>query len=175
MEEMTRLLTQSTLMRLETQIEAIPLLLSGATSEAIMARPVLGQWSAHENLAHLARHHEVFLERLHRILEESAPQLNQYRAEEDPAWPQWSSLSTEEVVFRLTALRGKIMSFARGLSPADARRVGIHPLFGEMSLALWVEFFLLHEAHHLYVVMTRLGQAKRSLSPEGGRSRLEKQ
>jgi hypothetical protein len=31
-----------------------------------------------------------------------------------------------------------------------------------MSLALWVEFFLLHEAHHLYVVMTRLGQAKRS-------------
>jgi hypothetical protein len=43
--------------------------------------------------------------------------------------------------------------------------VGIHPLFGEMSLALWVEFFLLHEAHHLYIVMTRLGQAKRSLSP----------
>jgi hypothetical protein len=32
-----------------------------------------------------------------------------------------------------------------------------------MSLALWVEFFLLHEAHHLYVVMTRLGQAQRNL------------
>jgi hypothetical protein len=32
-----------------------------------------------------------------------------------------------------------------------------------MSLALWVEFFLLHEAHHLYVVMTRLGKVKRSL------------
>jgi hypothetical protein len=32
-----------------------------------------------------------------------------------------------------------------------------------MSLARWVEFFLLHEAHHLYVAMTRLGQAKRRL------------
>jgi hypothetical protein len=160
------MLTQSTLLRLETQLEVIPLLLSGATSEAIMARPVSGQWSAHENLAHLARHHEVFLERLHRILGESEPQLGQYRAEEDLAWPEWSSLSIEEVVFRLKGLRGEIISLAKGLSQAEARRVGIHPLFGEMSLALWVEFFLLHEAHHLYVVMTRLGEAKRSLSPE---------
>lgn len=160
------MLTQSTLLRLETQAESIPVLLSGATSEAIMARPVSGQWSAHENLAHLARHHEVFLERLHRILAESAPQLGRYRAEEDSAWSEWSSLATEEVLIRLKALRGEIISLIKGLSEAETRRVGIHPLFGEMSLALWVEFFLLHEAHHLYVVMTRLGQAKRSLRPE---------
>ena len=160
------MLTQSTLLRLETQLEVLPLLLSGATSEAIMARPVSGQWSARENLAHLARHHDVFLERLQRILSESAPQLGRYRAEEDSVWLEWSSLSLEEVLLRLKALRGEIVNIARGLSPAEASRVGIHPLFGEMSLALWVEFFLLHEAHHLYVVMTRLGQAKRSLSPE---------
>ena len=48
------MLTKSTLLRLETQLEAIPLLLGGATSETIMARPVPGRWSAHENLAHLA-------------------------------------------------------------------------------------------------------------------------
>ena len=160
------MLTQSTLVRVETQVEAIPLLLSGATSEALMARPVSGQWSAHENLAHLARHHEVFLERLHRILAESAPQLGRYSAEEDSAWPEWSSLSVEEVLIRLKALRGEIISLVRGLSQAEAIRVGIHPLFGEMSLALWVEFFLLHEAHHLYVVMTRPGHVKRSLSPK---------
>jgi hypothetical protein len=33
-----------------------------------------------------------------------------------------------------------------------------------MSLSRWMEFFLLHEAHHLYVVMLRLGQPK--LQPE---------
>jgi len=154
------MLTQSTLLRLETQLDVIPLLLSGATPEAVMARPASGQWSAHENLAHLARHHDVFLERLHRILGESAPQLSRYRAEEDSAWPEWSRLSTEEVLIRLEALRGEIISLIKGLSQAEENRVGIHPLFGEMSLALWIEFFLLHEAHHLYVVMTRLGQAK---------------
>lgn len=154
------MLTQSTLLRLETQLEVIPLLLTGAASEAIMARPASGQWSAHENLAHLARHHDVFLERLHRILGESAPQLGRYRAEEDSAWPEWSCLSVEEVLIRLKVLRGEIIRLVKGLSQAEESRVGIHPLFGEMSLALWVEFFLLHEAHHLYVVMTRLGQAK---------------
>jgi DinB superfamily len=79
------MLARSTLLRLETQVEAMHLLLSGAAPDAIMARPASGQWSAHENLAHLARYHEVFLERVHRILDENAPQLGRYRAEEDSA------------------------------------------------------------------------------------------
>jgi hypothetical protein len=128
-----------------------------------MARPASGQWSAHENLAHLARHQTVFLERLRRILGESAPQLGRYRAEEDSAWPEWSGLSTEDVLSRHQAGRAEFIRLAKGLSHTDASRIGIHPILGDMSLALWVEFFLLHEAHHLYVVMTRLGQAKRSL------------
>lgn len=60
------------------QLDVVPLLLSNATPEAIMARPDSGQWSAHQNLAHLARHYEVFLQGLRRILSESAPQLGQY-------------------------------------------------------------------------------------------------
>jgi hypothetical protein len=67
------------------------------------------------------------------------------------------------VLSRHKAGRAEFIRLGKGLSHMDASRVGIHPLFGEMSLALWVEFFLLHEAHHLYVVMTRLGQVKRSL------------
>lgn len=157
------MLSQFTLLRLETQLEVVPLLLTSATPEAIMARPDSGQWPAHQNLAHLARHHEVFLKRLRRILSESAPQLGQYSAEEDSDWPEWFSLSTEEVLSRLKALRAQIIRCCKRLSHAEASRVGVHPLFREMSLALWVEFFLLHEAHHLYMVMTRLGQAKRSL------------
>jgi uncharacterized damage-inducible protein DinB len=157
------MLSPSTLLRLEPQPDVIPSLLSGVTPAAIMARPASGQWSAHENLAHLARHQTVFLGRLRRLLGESAPQLGRYRAEEDSAWPEWSGLSTEEVLSRHQASRAEFIRLGKGLSHADVSRVGIHPLLGEMSLALWVEFFLLHEAHHLYVVMTRLGQVKRSL------------
>ena len=133
---------------------------------SIRARPVSGKWSAHENLAHLARHHDIFLKRLQRILTESAPRLEQYRAEEDLSWPEWSALSAEEVLNRLGTLRRDIVSVVNRLSAAEMSRVGIHPLFGEMSLGMWIEFFLLHEAHHLYIVMTLLGQAKRSLNPD---------
>jgi hypothetical protein len=157
------MLSPSTLLRLATQPDVIPSLLSGATPAAIMARPASGQWSAHENLAHLARHQTVFLGRLRRLLSESAPQLGRYRAEEDSAWPEWSGLSTAEVLSRHQAGRAEFIRLGKGLSPTDASRVGIHPLLGDMRLALWVEFFLLHEAHHLYVVMTRLGQVQRSL------------
>jgi uncharacterized damage-inducible protein DinB len=172
------MLSPSTLLRLETQLNVIPLLLAGATPEAVMTRPSSGQWSAHENLAHLARHQAVFLERLRRILSEPAPQLGRYLAEEDPDWPEWSRLSIDAVLGRHAAVRAEFIHLCHGLSQADTSRVGIHPLFGEMSLARWLEFFLLHEAHHLYVAMTRLGQAKRSLgltpTPQAGFAGLEK-
>ena len=75
------------LARLETQLEALDLILARATPAALDARPRPEEWSARENLAHLARHHAVFLERLRRLLAEERPALGRYRAEEDPEWP----------------------------------------------------------------------------------------
>jgi len=50
------------------------------------------------------------------------------------------------------------------LSAAQAMRVGVHPLFGAQSVAEMIGFFLVHEGHHLYMIMTRLGD-KRSGAP----------
>jgi hypothetical protein len=154
------MLPPSTLLRLERQLEVIPLLLGGASAEAMMARSASGEWSPHENLAHLARHHAIFLERLQRIISEDAPELTRYRSEEDSGWGKWSSLTTDEVISRLHTLRAEIVRFIKRLPDAETNRVGIHPLFGQMDLAHWVEFFLLHEAHHLYKLMIRLGETR---------------
>ena len=155
------MLPRSTLLRLETQLEVLPLLLRGASPEAIMARSASHEWSPHENLAHLARHHAIFRERLQRIITEDTPKLARYRAEDDPSWAKWSSLATDEVISRLQTLRAEILQFIKGLSDAELNRVGIHPLFGQMDVTHWVEFFLLHEAHHLYKLMIRLGETRR--------------
>ena len=48
----------------------------------------------HENLAHLARHHAVVLDRVRRVLAEDRPTLPRYAAEEDAEWPVWAALST---------------------------------------------------------------------------------
>lgn len=60
--------------------------------ETLHAKPIAGKWSAHEQLAHLARYHQIFLQRIDRILSEQAPEFSRYRAEDDPDWPAWTSL-----------------------------------------------------------------------------------
>jgi hypothetical protein len=160
------MLREPTLVRLATQLDVLPLILGEARPALLAWRPPTGKWSAHENLAHLARHHELLQERLGRILGEERPQLARYRAEEDPDWPRWSALPTEEVFTRLRRLRGEILGRIRELSPAQLERVGVHPLFGEMTIPGWLEFFLLHEAHHFYVVMARVGEARKALSAD---------
>jgi uncharacterized damage-inducible protein DinB len=150
-------LPDGTLFRLKTQLDVLPSLLGGSGREAVEARSPDGKWSARENLAHLARYQSVFLERIERILEEEIPDLGRYRAEGDPAWPEWSALPLEQILERLKTLRARIVQVASGLTDEQAARRGLHPVLGPMPLARWIEFFLLHEAHHLYIVMNRLG------------------
>jgi hypothetical protein len=111
------------------------------------------KWSAHEQLAHLARYHQIFLQRIERILAEQAPEFPRYRAEDDTEWAMWQSMPSQQVLVRLSSRRIKLMAQLRSLGEEDFERTGIHPKFGKMSLSLWLEFFLVHEAHHLYVVL----------------------
>ncbi len=83
----------------------------------------------------------------------TSPALSRYRAEEDPAWKRWRGLAYKEIAAELASGREQLLARLKALSDADHERTGVHPKFGEMSLALWLEFFLVHEAHHLYVVM----------------------
>jgi hypothetical protein len=108
------------------------------------------------------------LERLQRILDEHEPRFERYRAEEDPAWPRWSERSTAEVLKALSRLRSRLVARVRALTPAQAARVGVHARFGRMTVGRWVEFFLVHEAHHLYVILGRLADARATVK---GRSK----
>jgi uncharacterized damage-inducible protein DinB len=149
------MLSQSIASRLIGQLDALAFVLGGAREESLRLRPSPEKWSAHENLAHLARHHEVFLDRLERMLAEDRPALPRYRAEEDAEWPALAERPTSEVRERLTQLRSRLIDTLRGLSDEQLARTGVHPLFGEMTIPMWMEFFLLHEAHHLYVILGR--------------------
>ena len=147
---------EATIARLKCQLECLPILLGGVSGDALERQPKPGKWSARENLAHLARYEEMFLDRVQRIRSEDRPALPRYRAEDDARWPQWLAMSNEEILSRLRSLRSELVGVVEQLSPAEFSRVGVHPLFGEMTLVEWLEFFLLHEAHHLLAVMQRV-------------------
>ena len=157
--------------RLETQLEALDVVLANAPAGLIDTRPSSGDWSARENLAHLARHATVFLERLDRILREDTPKLGRYRAEEDPEWPQWSGLPLTDVLSRLKEARRQLITWVRALSPDQASRTGLHPSFGPMTIPQLLEFFLLHEAHHLYTAMLLIADARRASGLASGTRR----
>jgi hypothetical protein len=135
------------------QLDALPFVLGPASAEALSQRPSSGKWSAREHLAHLARHHEVMLVRLHRILKEDKPALGRYVAEQDPDWPAWSRVTVPELVERLPELRDLLVRKFEAVSASDRDRVGVHAKQGPMDMTEWVVFFLLHEAHHLYSIM----------------------
>jgi len=147
------MLPETTAVRLRTQLDTLPLLLAGVDDDALERRPAPGKWSAREQLAHLARHHEVTGERLRRILAEPEPSLPRYRAEEDPEWPRWAALPLAAVTAELAARRAGLVAAVAAIPPADLSRRGVHPLLGPMPIPLWLEFFLLHEAHHLFATM----------------------
>lgn len=144
----------SRLQRCETQLQDfLAEALRGVAPEALSRRAIPEKWSAAENLAHLARYHQIFLERIETILVEEKPSFRGYRAENDSEWPKWTAMHPQQILANLSALRTKLMARLRSLNESDFERTGIHSKFGEMSLALWLEFFLVHEGHHLNVVL----------------------
>jgi hypothetical protein len=114
-----------------------------------------GKWSATDNLAHLGRYHEVFAERLSRILAEEAPEFARYRSDDDEEFATWRAMPLDAMLERVRALRRTLTTRVEALTTDELDRVGIHPAFGRMRLRLWIEFFLMHEGHHLYVIMQR--------------------
>jgi hypothetical protein len=151
----------SRLQRCEAQLQDfLCVTLKGVAIDTLSTRVIPGKWSAHEQLAHLARYHQVFLQRIDRILSENAPEFPSYRAEDDPEWPAWTSLPTSQLLVRISSMRAKLMARLRSLSEEQFERTGVHSKFGAMSLSLWLEFFLVHEAHHLYVVLQLVRSTK---------------
>ena len=122
--------------------------------------PPTGKWSALLNLAHVARHHEVMQDRLAQIMLEDDPALPRYDEASDPEWPRWLALDPDQVWPALESRRSAMVSVADGYTPAQLVRTGVHSKFGRMSVPRWLEFFLVHEAHHLYVVLQRLAEAR---------------
>ncbi len=144
----------TTLTRLRTQLDALPILLEGVPREQYDKR-VEDRWSVTENVAHLARYHEISIERIRLILTEREPSVLAYRAEDDSEWRAWQARSFEEVMQRMHASRATLIGVAERLMADEWARTARHSRFGVLSLHAWLEFFLVHESHHLYVITRR--------------------
>jgi hypothetical protein len=146
--------------RLAHQLASFRTFVAGADPRDLAWAPPSGKWSALANLAHVGRHHEIMLDRLERMLREEAPAFPPYREEGDDGWASWAAATPGEIWPRLVERRAALTALAARLTPEQAARTGVHARFGPMDVPRWLEFFLVHEAHHLYVAMLRLADAR---------------
>jgi hypothetical protein len=146
--------------RLTHQLSSFRAWVGGAEPGDFAWTPPSGKWSALLNLAHVARHHEVTQDRLARILLEDAPLFPRYDEADDPAWARWRTLAMDQVWAAIEERRAALIQVASALTPEQLRRTGVHAKFGPMDVPRWLEFFLVHEAHHLYVSLQRLAEAR---------------
>ena len=61
-------------------------------------------------------------------------------------------MSKEELLSILEVNRSEIIDYIRELKDTDIVKTGTHQKFGKMNIVQWIEFFLLHEAHHIYTI-----------------------
>ena len=111
-----------------------------------------GKWSIRDQVAHLAKYQPEFLRRIQLIVNTNDPAFQRYRAEEDPGFEVWRAWPLDKLIKTLEANRVDIISYLNSLSQAEMDRSGFHPIYGKLRITDWVEFFLLHESHHLFSI-----------------------
>lgn len=138
--------------RLKDQHRAITPIIIKLNDRQIQQHVIKGKWSIHEQIAHLAKYQPVFIDRIRKILLMDNPKFERYNAEEDDGFEIYCAFTTYELLKKINTDREVIYNLVTKLSPDKLDRTGVHPKYGKLNIIEWSEFFVLHEAHHLFAI-----------------------
>ncbi|ASU34188.1 DinB family protein [Mucilaginibacter xinganensis] len=138
--------------RLKDQHRAITPIIIKLNDRQIQQHVIRGKWSIHEHIAHLAKYQPVFIDRVRKILLMDNPEFEKYSAEDDDGFEIYCAFTTYELLKKISTDREVIYNLVTKLSPDKLDRKGSHPQYGKLDILEWTEFFLLHEAHHLFAI-----------------------
>ena len=147
--------------RLEYQHKSLIDLIDGLSDEQVRRQRIPGKWSIFETIVHLATYQHVFIQRVRQILKEENPNFPRYIAESDPLFYDNCSKSTREIMQDLITTRRELIDKILSLKEEDIQRIGSHPAYGIMTIMQWLNFFVLHEAHHLFAIFKLAAELKK--------------
>ncbi len=157
-------LPQATQSRLKNQHLVLEELIDGLTGEQLNKEIYAGKWTIHQQLAHLASYNHTFLTRIHIIMEAFNARFDPYLAENDPEFLLACKMEPAELLSYFKKGSKKITDLLFSLDSGELIRTGIHAQYGNLSVLMWTEFYLLHEAHHIYCVFRMVNSIKISKS-----------
>mgnify|MGYP003507208964 FL=1 len=147
--------------RLQYQHKVLVDIIDGLSDEQIRRQIIAGKWSIFENIVHLQTYQHLLIVRVRHILQDDNPVFARYSAEGDPLFIENCSLSTREIMQDLITTRKEIANDMGQLADVDLLKIGQHPAFGQMNLLQWLNFFLLHEGHHLFTIFKLSAELKK--------------
>jgi hypothetical protein len=146
-------LSDSILTRLRHQHEALSELIDGLTEEELKRRVNPDKWSAFEHIAHLAAYQQAFIGRLKKVASEPTPSFERYVAENDPVFTQYLNYPLKNVLDLISVSAKQItVKLTVTFNDTNLHLTGLHPRYGRLTIPQWTQFFLLHEAHHLFTI-----------------------
>jgi hypothetical protein len=146
--------------RLQYQHKSLVDIIDGLSDEQVRVQVFPGKWSIFENMVHLQTYQHTAIKRIKSILEDENPTFPVYVAEADPLFLDNCAKSTREIMQDLLTTRKELAAGVLSFKDEDLSKTGVHPKYGPMHLLAWLNFFLLHEAHHLYVVFKLTAELK---------------
>ena len=148
--------------RLQYQHKSLLEILDGLSDEQIRQQLYPGKWSIFENIVHLQTYQHSFINRIQKILDEENPVFTPYTAEADPLFHDNCTKSSREVMQDLLTIRKEFSASVLSFKETDLVKEGRHSVYGKMNLLQWLNFFLLHEAHHLFTIFKMGAELKKA-------------
>jgi hypothetical protein len=147
--------------RLQYQHKSLLDLIDGLSDEQVRQHIIPGKWSIFENIVHLETYQHRFIERIKLILQNTTPVFERYIPDVDSLFIEHCSKSTREIMQDLLSTRKEMAAGILSFQEADFDKSAIHSSFGRMNLIQWLNFFLLHEAHHLFTILKLAGKIRK--------------
>jgi len=138
--------------RIQYQHKALVDLIDGLSIEMVRRQVIPGKWSIFENIVHLQTYQHFFISRIKQLLETENPVFERYTAEADPLFLDNCGKTTREIMHDMITVRKEMAAEMLAFPESLFNRTATHPVFGTMTLLQWINFFLLHEAHHLFAI-----------------------
>ncbi len=148
--------------RLQLQHKSLIDIIDGLTEQQVRNRVDPAKWSIFENIVHLQTYQHVFNKRVKKILEEEEPVFERYVPDTDPCFIDNCNKSFREIMSDYITVRKSMAGGELGLKEENMSRCGVHPTFGKLTLLQWTNFFLLHEAHHLFTIFKLAAELKKT-------------
>lgn len=136
-------------------------MIDGLSDEMIRRHVMQGKWSIFEHMVHLQTYQHTFISRIKQLLQGNNPSFPRYSAETDPLFADNCHKTVREIIQDLLGIRKQMHAEINGFSDSDFFKTAVHPVYGKMDLSQWLNFFLLHEAHHMFVIFKLAGELRK--------------